>query len=70
MSLYLRLVIGPVVVCDVELFGSAQKAADDPPPQLNGGTGTLTYPDPIDGPSLGFRPPTRTKQNAHYQEEP
>lgn len=59
MSLYLRLVIGPVVVCDIDLFASVEKAdpSKEPPAQLAGGTGTLTYPDPLpeDEPSLfGF----------------
>lgn len=48
MSLYLRLVIGPVVVCDIDLFATREVSKnDDPPPQLAGGTGTLTYPDPL-----------------------
>lgn len=59
MSLYLRLVIGPVVVCDIDLFTTANKPdPNEPPAQLAGGTGTLTYPDPLpeEEPSLGFRP--------------
>jgi hypothetical protein len=56
VSLYLRLVVGPVVVCDIELFGTAKSTDDAAPPQLNGGTGTLTYPEEVDGPALGFRP--------------
>ena len=45
MSLYLRLTIGPVIVCDLELFGVRQTKDDsDPPPQLNGGQGTIVEP--------------------------
>lgn len=58
MSLYLRLVIGPVVVCDIDLFSTVQQRSkdDDPPPQLAGGSGTLTYPDSPEQPhALGFR---------------
>lgn len=44
MSLYLRLVIGPVVVCDVELFGTVTPAEDETPPQLNGGQGMVLEP--------------------------
>lgn len=56
MSLYLRLVIGPIVVCDIDLFSvREQSSADDPPAQLAGGTGTLAYPDPLDDPvAFGF----------------
>jgi len=46
MSLYLRLTIGPVIVCDLELFGTTTQHKDDsdPPPQLNGGQGTVVEP--------------------------
>lgn len=59
MSLYLRLVIGPVVVCDIDLFASVQKPDPDkePPAQLAGGSGTLTYPEPLhedDPAAFGF----------------
>lgn len=43
MSLYLRLVVGPVVVCDIELFAT-KPTDEEPPPQLNGGSGTLVEP--------------------------
>ena len=60
MSLYLRLVIGPVVVCDIELFGTTQPDGDEPPAQLAGGTGTLAYPEPVeDIDAFGFRSPRR-----------
>ncbi len=57
MSLYLRLVIGPVIVCDLELFGVRQTDDDsnEPPAQLNGGQGTIVEPW-VDSPALfGFR---------------
>lgn len=55
MSVYFRLVIGPVVVADVEFFAAKDKpSTDEPPPQLNGGTGTLTYPEPVEDVTLGF----------------
>lgn len=44
MSLYLRLVVGPVVVCDLEMFATKPPAAEEPPPQLNGGSGTVVEP--------------------------
>lgn len=45
MSIYLRLVIGPVVVCDVDLFALRQQPSkDDPPPHLNGGQGAVIEP--------------------------
>lgn len=55
MSLYLRLVVGPVVICDIELFSTTSKPDPDkePSPQLAGGTGTLAYPDPLEE-SFGF----------------
>jgi hypothetical protein len=53
MSLYLRCVIGPIVVCDIELFAS-KPDSDNAPPQLNGGTGNLAYPE-VETP-LGFGP--------------
>lgn len=61
MSLYLRLVIGPVVVCDIDLFATADKhdTSKEPPAQLAGGSGTLNYPDPIpvgEPVVFGFRP--------------
>lgn len=49
MSLYLKLVIGPVIVCDIELFATQPDTADDePPPQLAGGSGTVLYPDQVE----------------------
>lgn len=58
MSLYLRLVIGPVVVCDIDLFSAAQRgpSTNEPPPQLAGGTGMLNEPyvDPDRPTCFGF----------------
>lgn len=55
MSLYLRLVVGPVVVCDVELFASKDTPkGDEPPPQLNGGSGTVMFPEVEGGVAFGF----------------
>lgn len=57
MSIYLRLVIGPVVICDLEMFSAASKPdPNQPPAQLAGGSGQMMYPDPV--PALGFAPPT------------
>lgn len=58
MSLYLRLVVGPVVICDVELFGTTSKPdPNEPPPQLNGGQGQVIDPwiDSSDVVRFGFR---------------
>lgn len=52
--IYLRLVVGPFVICDVDLFSRTRPTEDEPPPQLNGGSGSLIYPDPVDEPHFGF----------------
>lgn len=62
MSFYLRLVIGPVVVCDIDLFSTREssKPDEDPPPQLAGGQGSTYYPDPPAEPVVfGFTRPRR-----------
>lgn len=56
VSVYLRLVVGPIVVCDIELFASKPAPSDEPPPQLNGGTGTLAYAEHLhEAHAFGFR---------------
>jgi hypothetical protein len=55
--IYLRLVIGPVVICDIDLFSTVDKPDPDkePPAQLAGGAGTLAYPEPLyDEAAFGF----------------
>lgn len=67
MSVYLRLVVGSVVVCDLDLFSKVTKPDPDkdPPPQLAGGTGTLIYPDPPEEPvAFGFSRPCPTPQTS------
>jgi hypothetical protein len=56
LSLYLRLVIGPVVVCDLELFGMTSKPDLDPEPpaQLAGGAGTVVSPESDEPEVFGF----------------
>lgn len=51
MSLYLRLVIGPLILIDAEFF-KATLVEDDAPPQLTGGQGMVIEPDPE--PTFGF----------------
>lgn len=63
MSLYLRLAIGPVVLCDLTLFETAQQhnPGDEPPPQLAGGQGQIVYPEPVDAEeAFGFQPTRRS----------
>jgi hypothetical protein len=54
MSLHLRLAVGPVVLIDCELFRIDQPAADEPPPQLNGGQGQIVYPESAEPSAFGF----------------
>lgn len=64
MSVYLRLVIGPLVIADIELFASKDTSkSDDPPPQLNGGSGTIMQPEPA-AVALGFVKPCALSQEA------
>lgn len=54
MSLYLRLVIGPLVICDLEMFATkSPPGADVSPPQLNGGSGAVVEPW-VDGGAVVF----------------
>jgi hypothetical protein len=55
MSLHLRLAVGPVVLIDCELFRvDHPDTSDEPPPQLNGGQGTVLYPEPTEPAAFGF----------------
>lgn len=60
--IYLRLVIGPVVVCDIDLFSTIDKPdpGKEPPPQLAGGQGQVVYPEPVEDEAVfGFRRASR-----------
>jgi hypothetical protein len=64
VSLHLRLAVGPVVLIDCELFRIEQPAADEPPPQLNGGQGQIVYPEPTEPSAFGFQPSRRRRESS------
>ena len=56
MSVQLRITLGPIILCDLELFAlTPDPHEDDDTPQLNGGQGTLHYPDLDNATAFGYR---------------
>lgn len=54
----LRLVIGPVVVIDLDLLSHEQHDdSDEPPAWIAGGQGSVIEPRDPDDVRVGFRPP-------------
>lgn len=51
----LRLVIGPVVVIDLDLLSREQDASDEPPAWLAGGQGQVVEPHDEGDVRIGFR---------------